>query len=69
MATVIGGAGLLLYLGAFHAGLSVRVVPTTLPAVWWRIPVLVLAAAQNGVLEEVVVCGYLLHRLGPVVVE
>ncbi len=64
LATCIGGAGLLLYLGAFHAGLSVRVVPTTLPATWWRIPVLVLAAGQNGVLEEVVVCGYLLHRLG-----
>jgi membrane protease YdiL (CAAX protease family) len=25
--------------------------------------VLILAAVQNGVLEEVVVCGYLLHRL------
>jgi len=63
LASLIGGAGLLLYLGAYHAGLSVRVVPTTLPATWWRIPVLVLAAAQNGILEEVVVCGYLLHRL------
>jgi len=63
LAAVIGGAGLLLYLGAYHAGLNVRIVPTTLPAVWWRIPVLVLAAAQNGTLEEVVVCGYLLHRL------
>ncbi len=63
LATGVGGAGLLLYLGAYHAGLDVRVVPTTLPATWWRIPVLVLAAAQNGALEEVVVCGYLLHRL------
>jgi len=26
--------------------------------------VLLLAAAENGVLEEVIVCGYLLHRLG-----
>jgi membrane protease YdiL (CAAX protease family) len=63
LATGVGGAGLLLYLGAYHAGLDVRVVPTTLPGTWWRIPVLVLAAAQNGALEEVVVCGYLLHRL------
>ena len=60
---VVGGAGLALYLGAYHAGLNVRVVPTNLPATWWRIPVLVLAAVQNGTLEEVVVCGYLLHRL------
>jgi membrane protease YdiL (CAAX protease family) len=63
LAAVVGGAGLALYLGAYHAGLNVRVVPTNLPAAWWRIPVLVLAAVQNGVLEEVVVCGYLLHRL------
>lgn len=63
LAAGVGGAGLALYLAAYHAGLSVNVVPTNLPAVWWRIPVLVLAAVQNGVLEEVVVCGYLLHRL------
>jgi hypothetical protein len=63
LAAGVGGIGLALYLGAYHAGLSVNVVPTNLPAVWWRIPVLVLAAVQNGVLEEVVVCGYLLHRL------
>jgi membrane protease YdiL (CAAX protease family) len=63
LAAVVGGAGLGLYLAAFHLGLSVNVVPTNLPDVWWRIPVLVLAAVQNGVLEEVVVCGYLLHRL------
>jgi membrane protease YdiL (CAAX protease family) len=63
LALIVGGAGLGLYLGAYHAGLNVRVVPTNLPATWWRIPVLVLAAVQNGMLEEVVVCGYLLHRL------
>jgi membrane protease YdiL (CAAX protease family) len=63
LAAVIGGAGLLLYLGAYHAGANLTVVPAKLPAVWWRIPVLLLAAAQNGVLEEVLVAGYLLHRL------
>jgi membrane protease YdiL (CAAX protease family) len=63
LAAAVGGAGLLLYIGAYRAGFNVRVVPTTLPAVWWRVPVLVLVAVQNGVLEEVVVCGYLLHRL------
>jgi membrane protease YdiL (CAAX protease family) len=31
--------------------------------VWWRIPVLVLSALQNATLEEVLVAGYLLHRL------
>jgi membrane protease YdiL (CAAX protease family) len=39
------------------------VVPTNLPPSWWRIPVLALQALQDGLLEEVVICGYLLHRL------
>jgi membrane protease YdiL (CAAX protease family) len=63
LAAVIGGTGLLLYLAAFHLGASLNVVPEQLPAVWWRIPVLVASAAQNGILEETVVLGYLLHRL------
>ncbi|MCW2945383.1 MAG: family intrarane metalloprotease [Actinoallomurus sp.] len=63
LAAVVGGAGLALYLAAYHAGANLTVVPAQLPAVWWRIPVLVLAAAQNGVIEEILVVGYLLHRL------
>jgi membrane protease YdiL (CAAX protease family) len=39
------------------------VVPAALPHVWWAIPVLILSAIQNAVLEEVVVVGYLLTRL------
>jgi membrane protease YdiL (CAAX protease family) len=38
-------------------------VPEALPAVWWRIPVLILSALQNAMLEEVLVAGYLLHQL------
>jgi membrane protease YdiL (CAAX protease family) len=63
LAAVIGGAGLGLYLAAHHLGIAVTVVPESLPAVWWRIPVLILSAAQNGILEEVLVIGYLLRRL------
>lgn len=63
LAAVIGGSGLALYLTAYKLGLSLNVVPENLPAVWWRIPVLVLDAAQNGILEEVLVIGYLLRRL------
>jgi len=63
LAAVIGGSGLALYLTAFHLGISLTVVPENLPAVWWRIPVLVLNAAQDGILEEVLVVGYLLRRL------
>jgi len=63
LAAVIGGSGLALYLAAFHLGISLNVVPETLPDVWWRIPVLILDAAQNGILEEILVLGYLLYRL------
>ncbi|HXW32103.1 MAG TPA: CPBP family intramembrane glutamic endopeptidase [Acidimicrobiales bacterium] len=63
LAAVIGGAGLALYIGSFYGGLDLKVVPTNLPPTWWRIPVLLLAAVQYGLLEEVVICGYLLHRL------
>ena len=63
LAAVIGGAGLGLYLAAFHLGISKTVVPESLPAVWWRIPVLILSAAHDGLLEEVLVLGYLLRRL------
>jgi membrane protease YdiL (CAAX protease family) len=63
IAAVIGGAGLGLYLAAFHLGISLNVVPESLPAVWWRIPVLILSAAHDGILEEILVIGYLLRRL------
>ncbi|WP_214318798.1 CPBP family intramembrane glutamic endopeptidase [Nonomuraea sediminis] len=63
LAAAIGGTGLAFYLIVYAAGVNLTVVPGQLPDVWWRIPVLLLAAAQNGILEEVVVSGYLLHRL------
>ncbi|MGD9485444.1 CPBP family intramembrane glutamic endopeptidase [Streptomyces sp. TRM70308] len=63
VAAGIGGSGLLLYLGARAAGANLTVVPESLPEVWWKLPVLVLAAVQNSVVEEVIVLGYLLRRL------
>jgi membrane protease YdiL (CAAX protease family) len=63
LAAVIGGAGLGLYLIAYHLGIELNVVAENLPDVWWRIPVLLLSALQNGILEEVIVVGYLLSRL------
>ncbi|WP_246531152.1 CPBP family intramembrane glutamic endopeptidase [Streptomyces bathyalis] len=64
LAAAIGGSGLGFYLGALQAGFNLTVVPESLPHVWWRIPVLILSAIQNSVLEEVIVVGYLLRRLG-----
>jgi membrane protease YdiL (CAAX protease family) len=63
LAAVIGGSGLGLYLAAFHLGVELNVVAENLPDIWWRIPVLLLSAAQNAIIEEVVVVGYLLSRL------
>lgn len=64
LAAAIGGSGLALYLAAVQAGFNLTVVPESLPHVWWRIPVLIASALQNSVVEEVIVVGYLLRRLG-----
>jgi membrane protease YdiL (CAAX protease family) len=63
IAALIGGSGLGLYLAAFKLGVSLNVVPENLPAVWWRIPVLILDALHDGIVEEVIVLAYLLRRL------
>jgi membrane protease YdiL (CAAX protease family) len=62
LAAIIGGAGLGFYLVTHLLGVDLTVVPEALPKVWWRIPVLLLSALQNAVLEETLVAGYLLHR-------
>ncbi len=62
-AAVVGGLGLVAYLVSHLLGLSLTVVPSSLPAQWWRIPVLVLSSGANAVLEEVVLAGYLVRRL------
>jgi membrane protease YdiL (CAAX protease family) len=63
LAALIGGSGLGLYLAAYKLGFNVNVVAENLPDIWWRFPVLILSALQNGLLEEVLVIGYLLTRL------
>ena len=63
IAAVIGGCGLFLYYLAFRAGIALNIVAANLPDVWWRIPILLLSALQDGLLEEILVVGYLLSRL------
>ena len=58
----IGVPGLGLYLGARAIGINTTVAPANLAANWWTIPVLVLSAAMNGLLEETVMLGYLFAR-------
>jgi membrane protease YdiL (CAAX protease family) len=63
LAAAIGIPGLALYRAATALGFNTQVAPANLTAAWWTVPVLVLSAIQNAVLEEVVVVGYLLTRL------
>ena len=63
LAALIGLPGLALYFGGRALGVTATVVPSALNEYWWTVPVLVLSALQNAVLEEVVVVGYLMTRL------
>ncbi len=63
LAAVIGVPGLGLYLAAKALGFNTQVAAANLAGAWWTVPVLILAAAQNAVLEEVIVVGYLFTRL------
>lgn len=64
IAAVIGSTGIAFYLAARGLGFNLTVVPEALPEVWWKYPVLILSALENAILEEVIVVGYLLRRLG-----
>nr|WP_249669244.1 type II CAAX endopeptidase family protein [Cellulomonas hominis] len=63
LAALIGLPGLGLYALGRVVGITVEVQAAALNAAWWTVPVLVLAALQNALLEEVVVVGYLMERL------
>ncbi|MGJ6979889.1 CPBP family intramembrane glutamic endopeptidase [Aestuariimicrobium soli] len=62
IAAGIGIPGLGLYLGARAMGVNTNVAAANLQENWWTIPVLVASAAMNGILEEVVMIGYLFTR-------
>ena len=64
LAAVIGLPGLALYAAAKALDLNTTIAAANLASAWWTIPVLVLAAAQNAVLEEVIMVGYLFKRWG-----
>ncbi|QGH70762.1 CPBP family intramembrane glutamic endopeptidase [Pseudactinotalea sp. HY158] len=59
----IGIPGLGVYLAGRALGLTLHVSAAGIPPYWWTVPVLVLAALKNGLLEEILVVGYLRERL------
>lgn len=63
LALGVGSVGVVFYLATFALGTNLTVVAQSLPGEWWQVPVLVLAAAENAVLEEFVVLGFVQVRL------
>jgi len=63
LAAAIGIPGLAVYYVGRALGATLEVVPAALGEHWWSIPVLVLHALKNALLEEVIVVGYLVQRL------
>ncbi|MEO7753906.1 MAG: CPBP family intramembrane glutamic endopeptidase [Terracoccus sp.] len=62
LAAVIGIPGLAFYFFAKAIGINTQVSAANLADVWWSAPVLVLAAIENALLEEVVMVAYLFTR-------
>lgn len=64
---VLGGVvavlGLGLYLLTVQLGVNRQIVPVPPMGHWWTIPVIAMGAVSAGLLEEVVVVGYLVTRL------
>lgn len=63
LALVIGVPGIGLYLLGRALGVTAQIVTSPIDTYWWTIPVLILAAIKNAVVEEVIVVGYLTTRL------
>lgn len=63
LAAIVSAVGLTVYLSALALEFNRFVVPVPPLGHWWTVPVLVLGALQNALLEEVIVVGYLIRRL------
>ncbi|HJP65133.1 MAG TPA: CPBP family intramembrane glutamic endopeptidase [Actinomycetota bacterium] len=63
LAAAVSAVGLGLYVGAIALNINRFVIPVPPLGHWWTVPVLLLGAAQNAALEEVIVVGYLIRRL------
>ena len=63
LAAVIGLPGIGLYFAGRELGITSEIVTSPLDTYWWTVPVLILAAVKNAVIEEFIVVGYLMNRL------
>ncbi|HWV25814.1 MAG TPA: CPBP family intramembrane glutamic endopeptidase [Aeromicrobium sp.] len=63
LAALIGLPGLVVYAVGREIGITAEIVTSGLDQYWWTVPVLILQAAKNAIVEEVVVVGFLMTRL------
>ncbi len=63
LALLVAAPGIGAYLAGRALGIGVAVDPAGLDAYWWTVPVLLLSALRAGVVEEVIMLGYLFARL------
>ena len=63
LGVAVSTVGLGIYVGSVALKVNRFVVPVPPLNHWWTVPVLVLGAIQAGLLEEVIVTGYLIRRL------
>ncbi|WP_248761859.1 CPBP family intramembrane glutamic endopeptidase [Pseudarthrobacter sp. SSS035] len=64
LAALIGIPSLGLYAAGRALGITTAIIPSALDSYWWTVPVLILSALRHAVVEEVIVVGYLVDRLG-----
>jgi membrane protease YdiL (CAAX protease family) len=63
LGAVVGLAGIGIYLAAVELGVNRFVLPVPPLGHWWTVPALVLSAVEAGLVEEVIVLGYVVTRL------
>lgn len=63
LGALIGIPGLGFYALGRALGITVEVKASVLNQYWWTVPVLLLAAVMNALVEEVIAVGYLMERL------
>lgn len=63
LVVAIGVPGLALYAAGRALGVTVAVAASPLDSAWWTVPLLLLSAVRAGLLEEVIMLGYLFDRL------
>ncbi|MBW4095954.1 MAG: CPBP family intramembrane metalloprotease [Acidobacteria bacterium] len=64
LGVAIGLPSLGLYAAGRALGITTAITTSGLSAYWWTIPVLIISAVRHAIVEEVIVVGYLLDRLG-----